>query len=192
MQQYGSGEPFHPVLEALGSCAAKTPRCSASATRRRANLVAAVAVGQHCGRARSLRQELVGATPERMLREMGEFLDRYTEDRPLLLITEDLHWSDRPTVQLIDFLARRRSGARLMWLSSFRLAEVIASDHPLNALRHELRLHGLCEEIVLDSFSEEEVAAYLADGCRPSRETRAQCELCTSALKACRCSSRPW
>ena len=28
------------------------------------------------------------------------------------------------------------------------------SDHPLNPLRHELRLHGLCEEIVLDPFSE--------------------------------------
>ena len=111
----------------------------------------------------ALRQELVGVNPERMLREMAEFLDRYTENRPLLLITEDLHWSDRPTIQLIDFLARRRSGARLMWLSSFRLAEVVASDHPLNALRHELRLHGLCEEIVLDSFSEEEVAAYLAE-----------------------------
>ena len=94
---------------------------------------------------------------------MGEFLDRYTEDRPLLLITEDLHWSDRPTIQLIDFLARRRSSARVMWLSSFRLAEVVASDHQLNALRHELRLHGLCEEIVLDSFSEAEVAAYLAE-----------------------------
>ncbi len=53
------------------------------------------------------------ALPDRMLRELGEFLDRYTENRPLLLITEDLHWSDQPTIQLIDFLARRRSEARL-------------------------------------------------------------------------------
>jgi hypothetical protein len=41
------------------------------------------------------------------------------------------------------------------------LSEVIASDHPLNALRHQLHLHGLCEEIVLDPFSETEVAQYL-------------------------------
>ena len=111
----------------------------------------------------ALRNELVGATPERMLREMGEFLDRLTQTAPLLLITEDLHWADRPTLQLIDYVARRRSSARVMWLSSFRLAEVVAGDHPLNALRHELRLHGLCEEIVLESFSEAEVAAYLAE-----------------------------
>ena len=77
-------------------------------------------------------------------------------------MTEDLHWSDRATIQLIDYVARRRGSGRLMWLASFRLAEVVALDHPLNPLRHELRLHGLCEEIVLDPFSEGEVADYVA------------------------------
>ena len=97
-----------------------------------------------------------------MLREMGQLFDRYTERRPLLLVTEDLHWSDRATIQLIDYVARRRGSARLMWLASYRLAEVVALDHPLNPLRHELRLHGLCEEIVLDPFSETEVGDYVA------------------------------
>ena len=50
-----------------------------------------------------------------------------------------------------------------MWLASFRPAEVVALDHPLNPVRHELRLHGLCEEIVLDPFSEAEVADYVAE-----------------------------
>ena len=86
-----------------------------------------------------------------------------TERRPLLLVTEDLHWSDRATIQLIDYIARRRGNARLMWLASFRLTEVVALDHPLNPLRHELRLHDLCEEIVLDPFSESEVADYVAE-----------------------------
>ena len=38
----------------------------------------------------------------------------------------------------------------------------MAADHPLKSLRHELRLHGLSEEIVLDAFSEKEVADYVA------------------------------
>ena len=109
-----------------------------------------------------LRRELAGVSPDRMLREVGEVLDRSSERRPLLLVTEDLHWSDRATIQLIDYVARRRGGARLMWLASFRVAEVVALDHPLNSLRHELRLTGLCEEIVLDPFSESEVADYVA------------------------------
>ena len=138
-----------------------------------------------------MRRELAGVGPDRMLREMGELLDRYTERRPLLLVTEDLHWSDRSTIQLIDYIARRRGSARLMWLASFRLAEVVALDHPLNPLRHELRLHGLCEEIVLDPFSESRgrrLRGGTLAGAR--RATKRSCVRCTSARTACRCSSR--
>ncbi len=111
----------------------------------------------------SLRRELVGVSPDRMLREMGELLDRYTGQRPLLMVIEDLHWADRATVQLIDYVGRRRGGTRFMWLSSFRLAEVVIANQPLSTVRHELRVQRLCEEIVLDPFSETEVAAYLAE-----------------------------
>lgn len=163
VQQYGSGEPYLPVLEAI----AELCRRNSDAP----SLLRAVAptwllqlpwVGTAEER-EALRREVAGVSPERMLREMAEFLDRHTEGHPLLLVTEDLHWADRSTLQLLDFLARRRSRGRLMWLATFRLAEVIATDHPLNALRHELLLHRLCEEIVLDSFSEAEVAQYLAE-----------------------------
>lgn len=70
--------------------------------------------------------------------------------------------SDQATVQLIDYVARRRAPTRMLWLASLRLTEIIAADHPLKSLRHELRLHGLSEEIVLDAFSEKEVADYIA------------------------------
>ena len=53
-----------------------------------------------------------------------------------------------------------------MWLSTFRTAEVVALDHPLNPVRQELRLHGLCEEIALDPFTEAEVADYVAERSR--------------------------
>ncbi len=162
VEQYGAGEPYLPVLEALSELCR---RDGGAATLLRA--VAPTWLMQlpwltSAEERAALRQELAGVSPERMLREMGEMLDRYTERTPLLLVTEDLHWGDRATIQLVDSIARRRGSARLMWLASFRLAEVVASDHPLNSLRHELRLHGLCEEIVLDPFSETEVAEYVA------------------------------
>ncbi len=162
VEQYGTGEPYLPVLEALSELCR---RDGGAATLLRA--VAPTWLMQlpwlsSAEERAALRQELAGVSPERMLREMGEMLDRYTERTPLLLVSEDLHWSDRATIHLIDSIARRRSSARLMWLASFRLAEVVASDHPFNSLRHELRLHGLCEEIVLDPFSEKEVADYVA------------------------------
>src|SRR5262249_8204034 len=47
-------------------------------------------------------------------------------------------------------------------IASFRLTQVIAEDHPLRSLRQELRLHDLCEEILLEPFSETDVADYMA------------------------------
>ncbi len=163
VEHYGTGEPYLPVLEALSEL------CRNDSTL--VPLLRAVAPTwllqlpwlSTADEREALRRELAGVSPDRMLREMGEVLDRSGERQPLLLVTEDLHWSDRATMQLIDYIARRRGSARLMWLASFRLAEVVALDHPLNALRHELRLHDLCEEIVLDPFSESEVAGYVAE-----------------------------
>ena len=162
VEHYGAGEPYLPVLEALAELCRRDSTVPA--------LLRSVAPAWllqlpwlcTADERDALRRELAGASPDRMLREAGEAFDRYAERRPLLLVTEDLHWSDRSTIQLIDYIARRRGGAQLMWLASFRLAEVVALDHPLNSLRHELRLHGLCEEIVLDPFSESEVADFVA------------------------------
>ena len=149
-----AGEPYLPVLEALAQLCrdddAVAPLLRAVAPTWLLQLPWLSTADERD----ALRRDLAGVGPDRMLREMGELLDRYTERRPLLLVTEDLHWSDRATIQLIDYIARRRGSAQLMWLSSFRLAEVVALDHPLNSARHELRLHGLCEEIILDAFSE--------------------------------------
>jgi len=160
---YGPGEPYLPVLEALGQLcrvdASVAPLLSAVAPMWLLQLPWLCTTEER----ESLHRKLVGVSPDRMLREMGELLDRHTEQWPLLLVTEDLHWADRATIQLIDYLARRRGGARVMWLSSFRLTEVVVFNRALNSVRHELRLHDLCEEIVLDPFSETEVEAYLAE-----------------------------
>ena len=162
VEHYGAGEPYLPVLEALAELCRRDNAVPSLLREVAPTWLLQLPWLSTAEEREVLRRDLAGVSPERMLREMGELLDRYTERQPLLLVTEDLHWSDRSTVQLIDYIARRRGSARLMWLASFRLTEVVALDHPLNPLRHELRLHGLCEEIVLDPFSETEIADYVA------------------------------
>ena len=162
VEQHGAGEPYLPLLEALGRLCHEDGLLVA-----RLRAVAPTWLLQMpwlCPEAERevLRREVAGSGQDRMLRELGELLERCTADRPLLLVTEDLHWSDVATLQALDHVARRRGPARLMWLASFRVAEVIADDHPLKDLRHELRLHRLCEEIALEPFSEREVGQYLA------------------------------
>lgn len=161
--QYGAGEPYLPVLEALTTLCRRDPALPELIRTVAPTWLLQLPWLSSPAEREALRQELAGSGQTRMLREMGELLDRYTEDRPLLLVTEDLHWSDRATVQLIDYIARRRSGARLLWLASLRLTEIIAADHPFRAVRHELRLHGQAQELVIDAFSEQEVAEYLVE-----------------------------
>jgi DNA-binding winged helix-turn-helix (wHTH) protein/tetratricopeptide (TPR) repeat protein len=162
VEQYGAGEPYLPVLEALSSLCRQRPELP-----QLMRVVAPTWLVQmpwlltESERA-TLQRELAGANQERKIRELAELMNRFTADQPLLLLTEDLHWSDNATLRLLDHFARRTAPARLLWLCTFRLMQVIAEAHPLKELRQELRLHRLAEEIVLDPFSEVEVAEYLA------------------------------
>jgi len=110
----------------------------------------------------TLQREIFGATPERMLREMVEALEALTTEVPLLLVLEDLHWSDAATVDLLASLARRRDAGHLLVLGTFRDSEAAGQQHPLRAAMHELHMHRLCDEIQLRLLDKTGIMAYLA------------------------------
>jgi DNA-binding winged helix-turn-helix (wHTH) protein/tetratricopeptide (TPR) repeat protein len=163
IEHYGSGEPYMPVLEALNAlCHAEGGTVVVDAMRRIAPtwlLQLPWFLGSEDRR--DLQRETSGATQDRMLREFGELIEHVAADRPVLLVLEDLHWSDHATVQLLGYLARRRRPASIMVLGTFRPTELIIGEHPLAALRQDLRSHRLCTEIDLESFSEADVGDYL-------------------------------
>jgi predicted ATPase len=51
-----------------------------------------------------------------MLRELAEAVEVLTAEQPLLLVLEDLHWSDVSTLDWLAYVARRRPVARLLVL----------------------------------------------------------------------------
>jgi predicted ATPase/DNA-binding winged helix-turn-helix (wHTH) protein len=163
VEHFGAGEPYLPLLEAMSELCRREPELT---TMMRAAaptwLVQMPWLASDADR-QALLRELAGAHPDRMVREMRELMDRYTVKRPLLFVLEDLHWADLGTLRMMEHFARRPREVRLLWIASFRLTQVIAEEHPLRELRQELRLHGLCEEIALDPFSESEVGDYLAN-----------------------------
>ena len=161
IEQHGAGEPYLPILEALASLCRNDPSLAELIRAYAPTWLLQLPWLANEELRDSLRRELAGVGQERMLREFGELLEQYTRDKPLLLITEDLHWSDYATIHLLNHIARRRQPARLLWLASFRLAEIIADDKPLKSIRNELKLHRLCEEVVLEPFSEQELALYI-------------------------------
>ena len=96
-----------------------------------------------------------------MLRELTEALDAFTTECPLVLVLEDLHWSDRATLEWLAYVARRPDPARLLILGTYRPVDAIVQAHPLRTVLTELQQHGQCVELALDYLSEAEVAAYL-------------------------------
>jgi DNA-binding winged helix-turn-helix (wHTH) protein/predicted ATPase len=161
VEAYGSDEPYLPVLEALGQMCSAEP--ALVPTLRRFAPTWLVQLPWHLTEAdrATLQREVTGATQDRMLREAGALLDHLSQDQPLLLVLEDLHWADAATVRLLDVLARRRGPARLMIVCSFRPADVAIADHPFGDLRRELRLHRLVDEVVLEGLDPPRLAALL-------------------------------
>jgi len=164
VEGYGSKEAYYPILEALGGL------CRGPGGESLVQTLAAQAptwLVQFPAKVKRehremLQREILGATRERMLREIGEALENITSENPLLLVVEDLHWSDYCTVDLLSALARGRAPAKLMVVGTYRPVEVIVSEHPLNVLKQDLLVHQLCGEIALEPLGEAEVAEYLA------------------------------
>ena len=75
----------------------------------------------------AVQRRVEGSTRERMLRELVEALDVLGNDAPLVLVLEDLHWSDSATIDLLSMLARRREVSRLLVVATFRPADMVAS-----------------------------------------------------------------
>jgi ActR/RegA family two-component response regulator len=63
--------------------------------------------------------------------ELAEALDLLTTRQPLLLVLEDLHWSDYSALDLLAVLARRRESSRLLLLGTYRLPDALQRGHPL-------------------------------------------------------------
>ena len=77
-----------------------------------------------------------------MLRELAAALEACTAAHALILVLEDLHWSDASTVEALALLARRQEAARFLVLGTYRPVELILRQHPLKAVKQELQLHG--------------------------------------------------
>ena len=109
-----------------------------------------------------LQRQVAGATPARMQRELAQALDVLAADAPLVLVLEDLQWSDRSTVDLLASLAQRREPAQLLVLGTYRPVDVVLQAHPLHTMVQELGGRGQVRELPLELLTAEDVAAYLA------------------------------
>ena len=88
-------------------------------------------------------------------------LARLADDRPVLLVLEDVHWADRSTRDLFAFLARSLSRERVLVVATYR-SDALHRRHPLRGLLAELERLPETERVELARLSRTEVEEQLA------------------------------
>lgn len=161
IEHFGGGEPYLPVLDALAAlCRGTGGESVRAALRSRAPDWVLRALGRGASGVESTGAT-AASTHDHTLHMLAASLDALAADVPLVLILEDLQWSDYATLDLVSVIAQRRDPARLLVLCTLRSADAIVSGHPVAEVKRELVRKGLCHQILLDGLTAADVATYL-------------------------------
>jgi serine/threonine protein kinase/tetratricopeptide (TPR) repeat protein len=163
VEQYGTGEAYLPFLDAIGGLLGPGRERVAGIMRTHAptwcmELPTAFA---STGSLERLQQETIGATKDRMMREMGDALGAISANSPIVLLLEDLHWADPSSVDLLGHLSQRISSQHLLIAGTFRPEDIERTNHPLKKSKAEMQSHRLCEELALGSLTREQIVECL-------------------------------
>jgi predicted ATPase len=89
--------------------------------------------------------------------ELCSALEDVARDKPLLLILEDLEWSDDSTLAVLSAMARRRGPAKLMIVATVA-PRTGSRAEAITRLMHDLCLRRLCLQINLGRLPKSSVA----------------------------------
>jgi DNA-binding winged helix-turn-helix (wHTH) protein/tetratricopeptide (TPR) repeat protein len=163
VEQYGPQEAYLPLLEAVGQlCRDPGGEPVLAALRRHAPTWLAQLSGPHDADRQDVKQSRgQGNGRERMLRELAEAVESIAADGVLVLVLEDLQWSDPSTLEVLVYLARRRRPVQLHIVGTYRPADMVAHEHPARRMVQELSGQRQCEEVTLELLRAGDVEAYL-------------------------------
>jgi predicted ATPase len=160
---YGKEEPFGPLLEAVARlCHAENGTQVIEILKRHAPMWLMQLPGLiEPFELERIQHQVEGAGPERMSREFCHVVENLTVKAPLILVVEDLHWADVSTLDLLATLAQYPEASRLLLLGTYRPADAVLYASSLRDIVRELKGHGDCEEMLLESLSNEDIGTYL-------------------------------
>ena len=108
-----------------------------------------------------LRKRTAGVKRTQMLHELATALETLGQNSPVILVLEDLQWSDPSTIDALRFLAEQTPSARLLVLCTFRPGMVQRDDHPVRNLQADLLSAHTAQAVALELFSRAESQAYI-------------------------------
>jgi ATP/maltotriose-dependent transcriptional regulator MalT len=105
----------------------------------------------------------------RLFDSITTFLKNAAQSQPLMLVLDDLHWADKPSLLLLQFLARQLGESHLLVVGCYRDLE-LSRQHPLSeALAQLSRLPVFQRELLL-GVNQEDTSQFIemTAGIRPS------------------------
>ena len=161
--------PFRPFVEALEQLVRQTDEAALRAV-----------LGPFAGELSRLvdLRPIVGELPQpvsadpdterhRLHSAVAELLLRVGDRQPVLLVLEDCHWADTPTLLLLRHLAKASGSPRLLVLATFRDTSADVPDELADALA-DLRRSENAVRVNLGGLDEPDIAEF---ACRMSGDT---------------------
>ena len=89
----------------------------------------------------------------------------------MVLVLDDLHWADHPSLLLLEFLARELANARILVVGTYRDME-LSRQHPLSRSLGELTRERLFQRVLLRGLDQDDVRRFieLVSGVNPPAE----------------------
>ncbi|MCH8814974.1 MAG: protein kinase [Chloroflexi bacterium] len=97
----------------------------------------------------------------RLFESVTTFVRNATEARPVVLFLDDIHWADKPSLLLMQYLARNITRDRLMMVGTYRDVE-LDRTHPLSEVVAALRSDRLYERVLLRGLSSDDTRSMIA------------------------------
>jgi class 3 adenylate cyclase len=96
----------------------------------------------------------------RLFEAVAAFLSNASAVRPFVVVLDDVHWADKPTLLLLQYLARNLRRDRVLLVCTYRDVE-LDRTHPLAGMIAALRREQLYERVLLRGFDREEVKTFI-------------------------------
>jgi DNA-binding SARP family transcriptional activator len=108
----------------------------------------------------------------RLFDAASEFIRRAAASQPIVLVLDDLHAADTPSLLMLRFIAGEIGEARVLVLGTYRDVEV-GPDHPLNAALDDLGRQQAAHLVALQGLDETQVSRLIETSAEVAPSRRA-------------------
>src|SRR5918997_450946 len=157
--------PYQPFAEALEHLIAHAGREFVADAERELAILARSFPGLEVHRTQAAAPVDGDSLRYQIFEAVVSLLTRASARWPLVVVLDDLHWADKPTLLLLQYLLRHADRRRLLVIGTFRPVDV-PRDHPLKDVLSDLRRDRRYDRLDLGGLDEEATRALIVDRLR--------------------------